>query len=156
MSAKKIARWCHKYLNLYRVHSLVDDDPVFDLVLPAKQFSNAFGTIMVTCRDRDFLCGETLFQDIRESRLRVHRGAIPIILTPSPITSDLVGFSLAYEIPIIHLTDLPHLAEALKSAAAGNFQPYRGTSVLVQDMLKPRNLELPNDQTIRQTAVPSF
>jgi hypothetical protein len=153
LSNKKLAEICRRYLAAYGVESTIEADQLFDLSIPRRQFSNNLGTLLVACRDRNYIGGGTQFRDMRAACLNTHIGARPLIITPSAITSDLYGHSLTTEVPMLSLRDLPDFASALQGAKSSDWGGYKGASAAVTAALSrlvPSNERIISEQPTTQ------
>jgi hypothetical protein len=129
---KKLARYVQLFLTSHDIESTVEDDAVIDLTIPGRQFLRKLPTIMLICRDRQFLTGRSTFQDLFNACSNAHRGTMPIIVTSCQITPDLIGYSLEFGVSLIPPSELRALAAILRQAKkAAQTVPYEGGSKIL-------------------------
>jgi len=132
----QIAKKCKIYLRAHGIESSLlalgkgmgfpdDNYGVFDLKIPAEQFSSRCGAFMLVCRDNDFIQGETLFTDIRNATIQSRNVYSPLLLTTCAADQRIRGLSEFWEVAVIPAAGLKQFTAALKRLKAGQPADYK-------------------------------
>ncbi len=123
----------------YDLYSGIEDgvhqsDGPFDVLIPNAQFGKRLGVFKIVCRDPLFIHGERFFYDVRAA---VKRGNDPgmtaVVLTTAPTGAMFATYAATYDIALVDISELRHLASALKRVKAGLPAGYVGQSSIIAD-----------------------
>ncbi len=131
-----IARKCRKLFRSYGIEASVSGDVTsFDMMIPGGQFPQKPGAIVMFCRSKNFLVGETLFVRIQEKSLALSGWTVMLIVT-TPITNELTYLGKAHNIAVLDMREIHCFASALEELKAGQIRAYPGRSLLIRQFLK--------------------
>ncbi len=114
-------------------------DGPFDVLVPNDQFNKNIGVIKIICRDPLFIHGERFFYDVRVAAKRGNDvGMTAVVLTTAPANPMFATYAATYDVALIDLSDLRHLATALRRVKAGQPAEYDGKSPVIANAFKTK------------------